>query len=156
MTPRDIADIVVAFVAIGGFVFSVYSLYLRRKEKRPYLTAKLSSGFLTLGQDLSEPMMMLEVANPGEKSVVVAAVEIDLVGRKAVFPNMEGSAKIPFELQPGRSATFWTPIRAFVVSLRREGFRGTIKIRAIFRDAVGNSYYSSRIPLNTNERRDDA
>ena len=153
MTFKDISDIVVALVAIGGFVLSVYGLYLRRKEKRPYLTARLSSGFLTYGSDLSEPMVMLEVANPGEKSVVVAAVEIDLGGRKAVFPNIEGTEKIPFDLQSGRSASFWTPIRAFAASLRREGFRGTIKIRARFRDAVGNAYYSGRIPLNTDEWR---
>jgi hypothetical protein len=151
LTLKDIADIVVALAAFGGFLLSLYNFFIQRRAQRPTLTAKVSSGLLTFGPNLSDPMLLMEVANPGDKKVVVSGVEIPLGQKKMVFPKMHGTKTMPFELHPGENASFWTPLREFAVSLKQEGFRGKVKVRACFRTAVGQNFFSRANTIDVDE-----
>jgi hypothetical protein len=111
----------------------------------------MSNGFLTYGPELSDVMLIFEVANPGEKPVTVSAVEILLRKEKAIFPNVQGTNRLPFELSSGKNASFWTPANEFEVDLQRQGYKGKLKIKANFRDAVGNNYPSNNFTINIDE-----
>ncbi len=138
MTTSDLRDLVTAIVAVAGLILSLYVLYLRQREKRPRVTTTLAIGFLPRGPDLGNPMLLMTVANPGERKVIITGVEIDLGDRKAVFPwGIQGTQRLPFELRPGESATFWTPVREFALRMAEQGFTGTVQVRACSRDAVG-------------------
>jgi len=151
MTTTEIVSIVTAIVAVAGLGLSIYNLYVNRRDKRPLLRSKISNGFLTYGPELSDVMLILEVANPGEKHVTVSAVEMLFGKEKAIFPNIQGTNRLPFELQSGQNASFWTPANEFASDLQRRGYKGKLKIRANFRDAVGNNYASNKFTINIDE-----
>jgi hypothetical protein len=152
MNAGDLSDIVTAIVAVASLGLSIYNFYVSQQDKRPVLVAKISNGFLIFGPEISDLMLRLEVANSGEKQVTVLAVEVAWGRQKAFFPSIDGTKRIPFELSPSESATFWIPMKDFKVSLRQQGIVGKVRVRACFRDAVGNEYYSRRrFTIDTNE-----
>jgi hypothetical protein len=130
---------------------SIYNLILSRREKQPQLCVTLKNGFLTYGPELSELMLMLEVANRGEKVVTVSSVAISFGKQITFFPRgIEGTTTVPFELALGKSATFWTPLKEFTSSLRRQGVSGKAPIRARFASAVGDEFLSKPFKLDVN------
>ncbi|TEU19593.1 MAG: hypothetical protein E3J21_03300 [Anaerolineales bacterium] len=148
----NVSDIITALVAIAGLGLSIYNLYINRRDKKPRLVAKISNGFLTYGPELSPPMLLLEIANAGEKKVMISAVEIAWRKHKAVFiKGIDGTRDVPFELPAGESANFWTPLEDFASSLEEEGVSGKVRVRACFRDAIGNQYLSKKLKVDVNE-----
>jgi hypothetical protein len=148
----DIATILTAGVALAGLILSIYNFYVDRRDKSPRLVAKISNGFLTSGPELSDLMLLLEIANPGEKMVKISAVEIAWKKRKLFFfKGIDGTVKIPFELQPGDSATFWTPIKEVAWALSEQGCKNQESVKACFRTAVGTEFISKTFPVNVRE-----
>lgn len=148
----DVAAVLTAMVAVAGFALSVYNFYVSRRDKTPRLAAKISNGGLTSGSELSELMLFLEIANPGEKAVKISAVEIKWKKRKLVFfKGIDGTVKIPFELQPGDSAMFWTPMKEVKLVLQDQGCKGRESVKACFRTAVGSEFVRRSFPINVGE-----
>jgi hypothetical protein len=81
----NVATILTAIVAVGGLILSVYNFYVDRRDKTPRLVAKVSNGGLTYGSKLSDLMLLMEIANPGEKAVKISAVEIRWKKQKFIF-----------------------------------------------------------------------
>ncbi len=148
----DIATLLTAVVALAGLILSVYNFYVNRKDKSPRLLAKLTNGFLTYGPELSDVMVFLEVSNPGEKAVKISAVELIWKKNKLVFvAGINGSTKVPFDLQPGDKATFWTPIQEVARTLRKQGGSGKESIKACFRTAVDQEFISKAFVIDVDE-----
>jgi hypothetical protein len=145
----DLATLLTALVAVAGLILSIYNFYIDRRDKTPRLAAKISNGFLTYGPKLSDVMLFLEVANTGEKKAIVSAVEIKWKKQKIVFMGgIKGTVNVPFELQPGDSARFWTPVTEVKATLKDEGCAGREYIRACFRTAVDSEYVSKKFPVD--------
>lgn len=145
----DVAAVLTAIVAVAGFVLSVYNFYVNRKDKIPSLVAKISNGGLTHGSEMSELMLFLEIANPGEKAVKITATEIKWKKSKLVFINgIDGTVKIPFELKPGDNATFWTPMREVKLLLKQQGCTGKESVKACFRTAIGSEFISKPLRID--------
>ena len=148
----DIAPILTAIVALAGLILSVYNFYVDRKDKSPRLLAKLSNGFLTYGPELSDVMVLLEVSNPGEKAVKISVVEIIWKKNKLVFiAGIDGTTKLPFDLQPGDKATFWTPIKEVARTLKKQDGSGKQSIKACFRTAVDHDFVSKAFVIDVDE-----
>lgn len=144
-----VSDIVVAIVALFGLGISIYNFYIKRQEKKPHLNTKINYGFLSDDFGTSETMLMLDVGNIGEKQVLVSSIEILLDhGKKLMYPSMEGDRNLPFELQPGQGAHFWIPVDVLKSSLKKRGYKRKLKIRANFKDALGNNYSSTKKSLD--------
>lgn len=149
MNTGDLTSIVTAIVAVIGLGFSIYNFYIGRRDRRPALIAKISNGFLTYGPELSEPMLLLEVANPGEKKVIVSGVHIAWGKQTAFFPHgIPGTKAVPFELLSGEGANFWTPLKEFALALHEQGAKGRVKVKACFTDGVGNKYCSKNFGID--------
>ena len=145
----DLATFVTAIVALMGLILSVYNFYVDRRDKSPRLVAKFSNGFLTSGPEVSELMALLEVANPGEKAVKISSVEILWRRRKLVFiSGIDGTSKLPFDLQAGDKATFWIPLKKVAQALKKEGCSGKQTVKACFRTAVDKEFVSKPFVLN--------
>jgi hypothetical protein len=148
----DVATILTAIVAIGGLILSVYNFYVDRRDKTPQLVAKISTGGLTYGSELSELMLLLEIANPGEKAAKISGLEIRWKKQKFVFlKGIDGTVKIPFELKPGDSAMFWVPMKEVRLSLKEQGCNGREFVKACFRTAVGSEYISKPFQIHVAE-----
>src|SRR5436190_15911669 len=152
MSVSEITAIVTAFVAVAGLLFSIYNFYVARRDKRDHLKARISAGFLASGPDLSETMLLLEVANPTERRAIISSVGVDLGRNTAFFPwGIDGTRNVPFELPPGENAKFWTPMSRFASSLRKEGLSGMVSIRASFADGVGARCLSTPMEIDVND-----
>ncbi len=152
MNVSDVTAIITAVVAIAGLALSIYNFYISRRDRKPALIAKISNGWLASSSELSEVMLLLEIANSGEKKVNISSVEIAWDKKRAfVFGGMSGTRNIPFELLPGENANFWTPFHEFALTLRKEGVTGKAKLKACFTDALGSKYYSKPLNINVKE-----
>ncbi|MHA1330678.1 MAG: hypothetical protein ACTSR2_06345 [Candidatus Hodarchaeales archaeon] len=56
--------------------------------------------------------------------------------------NPEGSERLPCELSPGKNLFVWRKESDIIKGLKASGFKGTVKISGVYKDAVGNSYSS--------------
>jgi len=146
---ENLTAIITALVAVSGLLLSIYNFYVSRRDKQPRLVAKIANGFLAYGPELSEFMLLLEIANPGKIPVKISTVEIAWKKQSLVFiMGIKGTREIPFELAPGDSANFWTPMDGIVETLREQGCKGTATIRARFKSAVGDEYLSKKFKID--------
>jgi hypothetical protein len=148
----DLAAIVTALVAIGGLALSIYNFFLARADKQVRLTAKLANGFLPMGPELGDLMLILEVANPGEKPATITSVGLKWRDKSIAFiRGIQGTRQIPFELEPGKNATFWTAAREMATTLKEEGARGKVPLRSQFTTAIGTEHVSKKFKLDGDE-----
>jgi len=148
----DMATLLAALVAVAGLILSIYNFIVDRRDKAIRLIAKIGNGFLTYGPELSDLMLLLDIANVGEKAVKISTVEIKWKKREIVFfKGIDGTAKVPFELPPGDSAKFWIPIKEVATALKKEGCTDREYVKACFRTAVDSEFLSKRFPIDVKE-----
>jgi hypothetical protein len=148
----DLATFLTAIVAFAGLILSVYNFYVDRKDKSTRLVAKISNGFLTNGPESSDLMILLEIENHGQKPVKIEAAEIMWKKKKMVFfGGIEGTNRVPFELQSGDKAIFWTPIKKVAWSLKEQGCKKKESIKACFRTALSSEFTSKSFTIDINE-----
>ena len=148
----DLAAFITALVALAGLGLSIYNFILARRDRLPRLRVKLQNGFLTADRSLSDLMLIIEVANPATTRVTVTSVGIVFNTHLAVWPGrLPGTVAIPFDLDPGKNASFWTPLRNFAHSLYEEGYRRKVRLRARVSSAVGDEFTSRPFTLDLDE-----
>jgi hypothetical protein len=147
-----VVTLVTALVALYGAILSTHHLLLAHREKERTIKVSISNGFFTFGPRLSELMILVEAANPGERTVTLHAPTLRLPdGKQVVLPSGNSSVSFPYELQEGKSCTAWIEAKELAAALRGHGYSGHVKFRAQFRDAVGNSFTSRPWSFNINE-----
>jgi hypothetical protein len=147
-----VVTVLIALVALYGAILSTHSLLLARREKARTIKVSISNGFLTFGPRLSELMILVEAANPGERTVTLHAPTLRLPdGKQMLLPFGNSSVSFPYDLPEGKSCTAWIEAKEIAADLREHGYSGTVKFRAQFRDAVGNSFISKPWSFDINE-----
>jgi hypothetical protein len=68
-------------------------------------------------------------------------------GANMVFPSLDGEKHLPCMIEPGTSSEFWVKLSEVEASIRSRDYTGTVKIRAIATDALGNDYTSNPVDL---------
>lgn len=146
----DIANLVVAFVAVGGLLLSIYNLYTNQRDKKNTLKVDMNFGIVDYFSEFSVILVMLEVANASKEKIFISSIPAIIIcgwfkDKKAVvFKDIQGTKNLPLELSPGDNASFWVPLKNLQTSFRNYGLLGKVKIKARFRDGVGNSFYSPK------------
>lgn len=144
---RNWPAIITALVAVYGAILSTYTFVTNRREKQRQLLISFSNGFLTYGVDISPPMLFIEVANPGSRTVTVNIPCIKLPdGKSIVFPNPAGMSDVtfPHELKEGKSCRLWIEMKELARELVRLGYSDIVKLEAEVRDSVGQVYRSRK------------
>ena len=97
-------------------------------------------------------MVILEAVNPGSRSVTLQGYGIQLPdGKQVLLPFENTNVSFPYELAEGKNCTCWIGARELAAILAKDGYKNTLKLRAEFRDAVGNIYRSRRFKFAINE-----
>ena len=148
-------NVITAAVALYGAVLSTYTILANRKDKRRQIKVKLSNGFLTSGPEISSAMLLIDASNPGVRSVILNSAGIKLPnGKTVVFPIPEGNVVFPHTLKEGENCLLWTPMKEFARTLGNEGYSGTIKIVAFYRDQLGKEHRSNKFSFDIEDWRD--
>jgi len=138
-------EIITAIVAVYGAVLSTIIFIKEQNKHKRYVTIKMSSGFLTYGNDLSDPMLIFEIANPGQKAVTLVGPRIILPDKKNMFfPYIESSMKFPATLEEGKSIQAWIKISDLKSELIRSGYKEKVKLRCCIQDQPGKNYYCKK------------
>jgi hypothetical protein len=139
------AQIITAIVAVYGAVLSTLNLLNIRKEKKRQLFVKMSYGWLTLPRGLSDPKLLIEVANPGYRRVTIQPSYIRLPhGEKLVFPWPTAEVRFPHELLEGKSCSLWVEEAEVKRSLKEKGYSGKVKLQAEVYDQTGKNYRAKK------------
>ncbi|MCL5070445.1 MAG: hypothetical protein M1308_06060 [Actinobacteria bacterium] len=145
MNILTIGEIIIAIVAVYGAVISTITLTSQRREKQRLLDVKLYHGFPYYGPNIGEPMLYIEILNPGLLDVTINIPSLILPDRKTVvFPNPQSNANFPYILKEGTNCKVWTEIKDLAQTLKENGYSGIIKIYAKVEDGAGNTYKSQR------------
>jgi len=147
----DFSQIMIAIAAIWGAVLSTYTAIRSFSKEKPKIKVKLSYGFLAYGPDLSPQMLLLEAANVGRWTVTLSSCGLTLPSRITPFMTFikpQSNKEFPCELSPGKNLLVWMEKSELSENLRSHRFRDTIKIRGVYKDAVGNSYTSKSLKFS--------
>jgi hypothetical protein len=137
--------IIVAIVAIYGAIMSTITFFSKHKEKQRQLKVKFSNGFTPYGDNLGELMLFIEVSNLGFRDVTINVPRLILPDRKTVvFPNPQSDVRFPHKLEEGTKCKVWTEIKELAQNLKRNGYKGVIKIDADVDDGAGQIYKSEK------------
>lgn len=140
---------VTAAVAVAGLGLSVYNTFKAQRDRRPRLKLDAAYGFLGYGAQLGNEMIILNIGNNGERPVTINSLTFRIPDRRTLVPrDLQRDCGLPCTLQPAAGATFWTEYKNIVEDLRREGYRGKIKVRLRAGDTLGNEYFGKTLTLD--------
>jgi hypothetical protein len=161
-------SVLISLVVLG---LGVYTFYIQRKDKRPRLkvtvredtatTTKMQGTFL-LGVGVKrnedgkpdgagEPVVCLELANLGEKTVRV--VEVKMVQSSGAYMRLENmGAERPFPpvIEPGDSTRCWISLGKITDTVWVGGGRGKIRLTFEVKDSLGQMH-RDKIDIDTDE-----
>ncbi len=137
-------------VAALSLLFTVYVHFDRKRSERINLKVTFQNGMHTFADGgLSEPMLLLKVANIGSKKVTINAPNINVKhsDEGSLFTDFGSYQRMPYALEPGDSLVAWHEIKPLAKALKRHGLSGKIKLEGYFTSQVGDEYKARR-PYN--------
>ena len=151
METADWAIVITAFVAVYGAILSTYNLIIKRRENKRQVNVTLKWGLLS---NMPEPITMffLNAANPGKRTVTLTECHIELPDKsQLVMPYSQGNIDFPHDLEEGKGCTVWFSVGEVFRVLLSKGYTGNLRIRAVYRDALGREYKSRSFKGNVSE-----
>lgn len=138
--------LITALIAVYGAALSTYTFILNLREKQRQVSVSLSGGFLTYRRDVSEPMLFVEIRNPGARTVTINVPAIRLPdGKSMVFLSPDSDVSFPYELKEGgKDCRVWMEMREMARELLRAGYSGKVKVSAEVKDGAGKVYRSKK------------
>ncbi len=146
--------VMTAIVALYGAILSTYTVIESKSDKQRNIKIKLYNGFLTLGPELqlSDPMLLIEAINPGNRSVTLNTVGIRLPDKRTVaIPAPNSHQTFPYALEEGQNCVVWLPMHEFAKDLKNSGYKGILQLMGFYRNQIGEEYYSNRFPFDVDE-----
>lgn len=134
-------------VALCALLFSIYTYFDGKKGSKTRLRVKFTSGVLTYVRgELSEPMIFLEAANIGSKSVIINTPNLKFKRKDGgILLTKYGSYKrFPHELNPGESTVAWYELRPLARSFKEAGMSGKVSLDGSFTSQVGDVYKAKK------------
>jgi hypothetical protein len=132
-----------ASLSTSLLLFEVYRFRTEQKEKQPRIDVTYRMGFIAQGRATSPTMIFLIAANAGARPVTLNIPTLLLPdSRKLHLISSGRDVTFPHELAPGKSCEVYEDVKKLAMSLKEEGFSGTIELVCEFKDALENSYKS--------------
>jgi hypothetical protein len=142
--------VIVAVFALLRWLFRSATPNAPPLPRVPSLQVNLAFGGLTYDGPpyLSDQMLLFTVANPSERPVQLTGIRLPLKnGANMVFPHLEGERRLPCMIEPGTNSKFWVKLSEVEASIRSRDYIGSVKIRAVATDALGNDYTSNPVDV---------
>ena len=128
-----------------GVILTTYTIIKSNKEKRRQISVKVSNGWLVYGPELSKFMLIITIANPGNRTVAINTPHIKLPDRRVMFfPRPSSNVTFPHELEEGKDCTVWNEMEMLKHSLIKHGYSGKVKLEANVSDRTGKVYKAKK------------
>ena len=140
-----ITDIITAIVALYGALLSSAIFINNLSAKRKRIRIKLSGGFLTGMPQLSEYMLILNISNPGSKSVTVNTPYIKLPdGKQIILFDIQSNYNFPHTLEEGKSVHAWIEFESLKQELIRNNYSGKVNLLCYLQDQTDKTFRSKK------------
>ncbi|HEY1645273.1 MAG TPA: hypothetical protein VGF75_02710 [Candidatus Saccharimonadales bacterium] len=147
---KNVGLVIGSMGTLWGVVFSVYTVRHQNKKSKPKIKATCSAGANVYGSELSEAMLYVSALNLGDKAINITSVIVELPNKQhltLIDPRM-GSG-LPYQLDPEHSARYWFSLKSVAQTLQADGYKGTVAVKGIIRDAIGREYKSKGCKIKT-------
>lgn len=140
--PVSFTEIITGIIAIYGAVLSTVIFTKGQQNTKRKVQIKMTDGFLTYEDGISDPMLILQIINPGWKTVTINGPQLRLIdGKNLILSIHKSNVKFPHELGEGKNAIVWIEIKELKESLISIGYYGSIKVRAVVMDQTGKEFF---------------
>jgi hypothetical protein len=135
--------VITAIGILYGIGMSTYNFLDNRKTKKRRLKVNISYGWIPMGGDLGDPMVLLEVVNPGDRNVTINTPYIDLPhGKHLITPWPLSHVTFPYELPEGKNCATWSKESQVREALVKSGHKGKVPLRGAVREVTGKKFKS--------------
>ena len=142
---RHWLEIITALGILYGMGMSTYNFLDSRKTKKRQLKVKLLFGFTPIGGDLGDPMLLLKVMNPGDRTVTINAPYIKLPdGKNLITPWPLSHVRFPYELEEGKNCVTWMKESEVRENLLKMDYTGKVELLGAVDDATDTTYRSKK------------
>jgi hypothetical protein len=102
------------------------------------VTAPLSKSFLSQGNIVSPLLLAISVINSGRRPITLNGVGFLLPsGGKKPMMEIQSDIRFPYTLtETNPQCNVWKVQKQFAIELRRNGFKGKVKVRGYYQSAM--------------------
>jgi hypothetical protein len=143
-------DNITLLLAIWGAGLSTYKLISDSRKNIPKIKVELAYGFLTSTMMTGPTVLNIQAINMGHKSVTLNSVGLIVNNKQNIlFLNPQGSVKLPYTLEEGKSCTIYRTLNDLSKDLKSHEIVGNVKIIGYYISATGKVYKSKSIKFDT-------
>ncbi len=141
-------------IAAYAVVLTARQIKTDKATKQRLIQVRITNGFHTLTGQLSEWMLFVGAVNPGDRTVTLVGCGLELPdGSSIVIYGTQSEKGMPVELQEGKGNTAWVAMSEVESVLRQGGYKGKVKVRGFYRNALGTTYKSKPWPIDLENKR---
>jgi hypothetical protein len=149
----SLVDGITLIIAIGGLLLSVYNTWTQRKAANPDLEVTIDVAKTDLGRPSDKHFLTVRAYNRGEVPIIVQRSWQLLPPsnlRHVDLSKLGGSQnrELNKPLERGEEYMFRFSPEQVSKAFQEAGSRGTVMLRAIFRDHAGKQYRSRLFPFD--------
>jgi hypothetical protein len=147
-------DSATVLLAAYGAALSTWVAFTQRRDKHPRIQSKATYGFLGVGPQLSDQMVLMEIVNVGEMPVTISSGGLMLPNKATLLCGLHSDNStnaLPHELTHGKSLMMWLDLREVKRALSQAGYSSSCKVRAKFTDQASRAYVSRPLKISITE-----
>lgn len=147
-----VIGLLTVLIALYGAILSTYIFVSQKKANKRTIKVKLSTGFISMGSSLGETRLIIEIINPGNRTVTICSTGLNLPGSKTV-PSLGDNThiKMPHELTEGKNCHFWFGMKNLASGLKDAGLSGKVMVVGYATDGADNTYTSKPYPFDVEQ-----
>lgn len=140
---------ITTILAIWGAILSTVLAIQRLQENRRRL--KVEVGISLIGAATVEKYLYLHASNISKRPISLSSYGLLLPDKKQYWRENESPYQFPTLLTDGQATEIWMKLEDVLNKLKKEGYKGKIKIRGFFKDVTGKRYSSKEYTLDLGE-----
>jgi hypothetical protein len=157
MTFAAFKDVVIFLLALYGAALSTLNFWTSTRKDKRTVRVSLSTVMPTFGAELGGCFAKIEAVNIGHRPVTIESLTLELPNGARLWPASRDlfpgvpDTRLPATLADGQSAHLAIPYADIADGLRRGGYKGRIKVKAICLDSVGKVHEGDRWEVDPEE-----
>jgi hypothetical protein len=128
-------------LGLYGSFLSTYHECVARKARKRQVRVEVGYG-AGVGPERWPSSLFSTASNPGDRAVTLSEVALLAPDGCLLLTVRFAGVKLPYELGEGKSCSHFLETEALAEELVSCGYRGIIKLRVLYADALGNEYKS--------------
>lgn len=110
----------------------------------PTVVVTVAMGMVGIGPDIGAPRIILEAVNTGTRRQRIEMINLQegKTKNQLINPFPQSVPTLPCTLEETQSVTSWMEATQVALTLRQDGQKGKVKIRACARNSYNERFYS--------------